>query len=73
MAGITLEKAEEHLAYWLNIDAKLGQRPDAQHSENGRTFTLADRGEVRENIKFWNEQCRILGRGGLRVQHVIPL
>lgn len=73
MAGITLEIAEAHLALWLDLDAKLAARPDQQYTVQGRTYTIADRGEIRANIEFWDRMCKRLARGGPRVRGAVAL
>ena len=69
MAGIALQQAETQLALWLDADAKVAQRQSWQHQ--GRTYTAADAGEIRQNIEFWDKQCKRLDRGGPRVRGVV--
>ena len=71
MAGITLQQAEAQLKLWMDADAKVSQRQ--QWTNQGRTFTVADAGEVRANIEFWDRQCKRLERGGIRVRGAIAL
>ena len=71
MAGITLERAEAQLALWLDADAKVAGRQ--QWTYQGRTFTAADAGEIRANIEFWDQQCKRLASGGIRVRGAIAL
>jgi hypothetical protein len=73
MAGITLQQAEAQLALWMDLDAKLAVRSDDQYTVQGRSYTVANRGEIRANIKFWDEQCKRLDRGGIRVRGAIAL
>jgi hypothetical protein len=73
MAGITLQQAEAQLALWLDADAKVSQRQ--QWTYQGRAFSVADAGEIRANIEFWDKQCKRLGngrQGGPRVRGVMP-
>lgn len=69
MAGITLQQAETQLALWLDADSKVSQRQS--WSNQGRTYTAADALEIRNNIEFWDKQCKRLDRGGPRVRGVI--
>lgn len=55
MAGITLAEAETRLADWLAADAAVSKKQS--YTIGDRTLTLADAKEIRENIKFWNDQA----------------
>lgn len=78
MAGITAEQAQAQLDAWMaaSTAAASGQ----SYTINGRSLTRADAAEIRENIKFWNEQVQALDEavtaaaaaGGSRIRGVIP-
>ena len=58
MAGITLAQAEAKLAEWMAADTAVAS--GQSYSIDNRTVTKAQALEIRNNIKFWDEQCRIL-------------
>jgi hypothetical protein len=71
MAGISLQKAEEQLALWLEASVQVAQKQSWSHQ--GVTYTRADADAIRANIEFWDRQCKRLARGGPRVRGVIAL
>ena len=72
MAGITLAQAEAQLAAWLAADSATagGQAYTISTGGGSRSLTRANAAEIRENIKFWNQQVQALSRtsGGMRVR-----
>lgn len=69
MAGLTLVMAEAQLALWLEASVKVAAKQS--YSINGRSLTLADAGEIRKQIDWWDQKAKQLarratGRGGLR-------
>ena len=70
MAGITLAQAEAQLTAWLAASTAVagGQA----YSIAGRSLTRANAAEIRESIKFWNEQVKTLTRGGRAIKGVTP-
>lgn len=70
MAGITLAEAEAQLTAWM--DASTAVASNQSYSINGRSLSRADAAQIRENIKFWDQQVKRLSRGGIRVRGVTP-
>ena len=75
MAGISLEIATKHLSAWL--DAELEVTTHQSYTIGSRSLTKADLGEIREQIKFWNDEVarleNIEKRGGRnRVFRAVP-
>lgn len=75
MAGISLEIAKKHLSAWL--DAELEVTTHQSYTIGSRSLTKADLGEIREQIKFWNDEVarleNIEKRGGRnRVFRAVP-
>lgn len=64
MAGITLVQAQERLADWLAADKAVSR--NQSYSLDQRTLTRADAATIRENIKFWNDQVKVLTSGSGR-------
>jgi len=72
MAGITLAQAETRLAAWLEADAAVAS--GQAYSIGGRSLTRANAREIRDNIKFWDQQVKKLDRGGgIRVTGGTPI
>jgi hypothetical protein len=65
VAGITLTTAEAQLAYWIAADQDVAGGQSVSHDSGGsrRQFTLADAGEIRRNIDYWNGWCQRLAPG----------
>lgn len=70
MAGITLAKAEEMLALYLEASKKVAA--NQQWTHQGVTYTRANLAEIQASVKFWDDQCKRLSRGGIRVRGVVP-
>ena len=70
MAGITLSDAESQLAVW--IAASTAVASGQSYSIAGRSLNRANAREIRENIEFWDRQCKRLSRGGIRVRGATP-
>jgi len=56
MAGITLAQATAQLALWLAADAAVASGQSYAMGE--KTLTLANAGEIRKNIEFWNAKAQ---------------
>lgn len=56
MAGITLAQATAQLALWLAADAAVASGQSYAMGE--KTLTLANAGEIRKNIEFWNAKVQ---------------
>lgn len=65
MAGITLAHAEAQLAIWIAADQAVSGGQSINHDTGAgrRQFTLADAGEIRRNIDYWNDWCQRLSPG----------
>lgn len=70
MAGITLAQAESQLATWIAADTAVAS--GQAYSIAGRSLNRANAREIRENIEFWDRQCKRLTRGGLRMRGATP-
>jgi hypothetical protein len=68
MAGLTLTQAEQHLNEWLSADSAVAK--GQAYSLGGRTFTRADAREIRENLRYWQQMVKQLGRSGVRTRGV---
>lgn len=73
--GITLEIAQEHLEQWL--EAELEITTHQSYRIQDQTLTMADLGEVRRQIEYWNGmveklKARKKSGGRNRVYHVVP-
>ena len=73
MAGITLSQAEEQLSLWLAASSKVAT--GQQYRIGDKWFTRADAREIRENIKFWqNQVMRLSGdSSGITIKKAVPL
>jgi hypothetical protein len=78
VAGITLVLAEAQLAFWIAADQAVAGGQSVSHDSGGgrRQLTLADAGEIRRNIDYWNGWCQRLapgesGRAGIEAVGVI--
>ena len=70
MAGITLAQSESQLAVW--IEASTAVAAGQSYSIAGRSLNRANASEIRQNIEFWDRQCKRLSRGGIRVRGATP-
>lgn len=73
--GITLEIAQKHLDEWL--EAELEITTHQSYRLGDQTLTMADLGEVRRQIQYWDEKAKELARiekagGRNRTYHVVP-
>ncbi len=58
MSGISLSTAQQHLQAWLN--AELAVTAAQSYTIGTRSLSKANLGEIREQIKFWqNEVARL--------------
>lgn len=71
MAGLTLDRAEQQLALWIEADTRVAANQTWTYQ--GRTYTRADAEQIRLNIQWWDRECKRLARGGPLVRGVIPL
>lgn len=60
MAGITLEKAQEHLEAWL--DAELAVCTGQSYTIGSRVLTRANLTEIRNTIDYWNGKVIVFER-----------
>lgn len=71
MAGITLQQAEDKLAYWLNIEEQLGI--NAEVTIGDKTFKRHQLKDIAAMITTWEARVSRLSRsGGIRVMEVTP-
>jgi hypothetical protein len=71
MAGITLQQAEDKLAYWLNIEEQLGI--NAEVTIDNKTFKRHQLKDISAMITTWEARVSRLSRsGGIRVMEVTP-
>lgn len=70
MAGITLAQAEAKLATWLTAEDEVAA--NQSYAIGNRTLTRADLEFVRETVSYWNNMCKKLSRGGIRVRGITP-
>jgi hypothetical protein len=71
MAGITLQQAEDKLAYWLNIEEQLGI--NAEVTIDNKTFKRHQLKDISAMITTWEARVSRLSRsGGIRVMEAIP-
>lgn len=73
--GITLEEAQKHLEQWM--EAELAVTTSQSYTIGSRTLTMADLGEIRQTIDYWNEKVQSLlvqntGGGRNRAYRVVP-
>lgn len=72
MAGITLSDAETQLSNWLAASTAVASKQS--YAIGDRTLTLADAGEIREQIDYWDKKVKELARGGgMRAQGITPM
>lgn len=69
MVGITLAQAEAKLQLWLAADEAVAKKQS--YSISGRSLTLADVKEIRENVDYWQGwvqklDTQVNGRGRVR-------
>jgi hypothetical protein len=65
MAGITLATAEAKLELWLAADEAVAKKQS--YSIAGRSLTLADVNDIRQNISYWQgwvDRLQASSRGG---------
>lgn len=69
--GITLEVAQKHLEEWM--EAELEVTTHQSYQLGSRTLTMADLGDIRETIDYWEKKVAALltaqkngGRGRVR-------
>lgn len=62
MAGITLTQASAQLALWLAADAAVASGQSYAMGE--KSLTLANAGEIRKNIDFWEAKVKSLSLTG---------
>ena len=60
MAGITLAQAQTQLNTWLAADTAVAT--GQSYTIGNRALTRANAKEIRENITYWDEQVKRLGR-----------
>lgn len=73
MSQLTLEVAEKHLDAWLA--AELAVATSQSYKIGTRSLTRADLSDIRQQIKFWRNECDRLRTGrrrGARVMRVVP-
>lgn len=73
MGTITLAQAQAQLDAWMS--ASLAVANGQSYTINGRSLTRANSAEIRENIKFWNDQVNALGQTTRKrkVRGIIPI
>ncbi len=62
MAGITLAQATAQLALWLAADAAVAS--GQSYAMGDKSLTMANSGEIRKNIEFWNAKVQGLSLTG---------
>ncbi len=75
MSGITLKDAQKHLDAWLKAELELTSHQS--YTIGSRSLTKANLKEVREQIKFWQNQVARLEniakcKGRNKVYRVVP-
>jgi hypothetical protein len=77
MAGITLAQAETQLQAWIDASTAVsGGQSYTIKTANGleRSLTRADAASIRENISFWDRQCKELEAGRpMRARRGVPI
>ena len=73
--GITLDMAQDHLEEWLTAEMEITTHQS--YRLRNQTLTMADLGEVRRQIQYWDEkvaelQARQGGGSRNRVYRVVP-
>lgn len=75
MAGITLERARQHLTAWL--EAEMAITTSQSYTIGSRSLTRANLGEVRKQIAYWENKVAELEniakrKGRNRIMRVVP-
>lgn len=75
MAGITLERARQHLTAWL--EAELAITTSQSYTIGSRSLTRANLDEVRKQVAFWENKVAELEniakrKGRNRIMRVVP-
>lgn len=75
MAGITLERARQHLLAWL--EAELAITTSQSYTIGSRSLTRANLDEVRKQVAFWENKVAELEniakrKGRNRIMRVVP-
>jgi hypothetical protein len=65
MAGITLQIAEERLAFWLDIESQLTAAESV--TRGGYTYSARNSTTIKENVDYWNNKCKELAQLESRV------
>lgn len=73
--GISVETAQQHLDEWL--EAELEITTHQSYRLGNQTLTMADLGEVRRQIEYWDGKVKALARaercgGRNRMYPIIP-
>lgn len=68
MAGITLAQAEAQLVLWLAASQAVAL--NQSYSIEGRSLTRANASEIRQQIDFWDNKCKALSKGKIKVYSV---
>lgn len=72
MPGITLAQAEAQLELWLGASTAVAKRQS--YTIGDRSLTLADAGEIRDQVTYWDKKVKELSNnGGRRLSHAVPL
>lgn len=72
MAGITLEIAEARLADYLAAEASVLQG-QSYTIFGSRQMTRANLGEIREGIKYWNDEITTLSARKARTPRTVTM
>ena len=75
MAGITPAQAQAQLDIWIAASLAVagGQEFSYGSGTTSRTLKRSDAGEIRNNIEFWDSQCKRLSQGsGTVVRQGVP-
>lgn len=72
MAGITLDRAREHLEAWL--DAELAVSTGQSYQISGRRLERANLSEIRQSIAYWQRKIYELdgNNRNKRVVRIVP-
>jgi hypothetical protein len=73
--GITLREAQKHLDAWLEAELEITTHQSYKLGE--QQLTMADLGDVRKNIEYWDGKVKQLSReqaagGRNRAYHAVP-
>jgi len=60
MSGVTLSQAQAQLATWLAASTAVASKQS--YTINGRSLTMANAAEIRENIDYWERRIVALER-----------